>query len=350
MVEQPYPDAESQWAAVVNRDAAADGQFFYAVKSTGVYCRPACPARRPNRANVVFFTSPDLAEGAGFRPCLRCRPKDVSAQQRLVTQVQHLLDTIEPAPGLAALGEAVGMSPQHLQRLFKRATGLSPREYAAGRRAERLKVGLRQGACVTTALYDAGYGSVRALYDQAHAHLGMSPGAYKRGGRGVAIRYTFGDTGLGRMLLAATPRGVCALRFGDPEALLAELRAEFPQATLTEEPHALAESVAAVCAYLQGEGGQSALDLPLDVTATGFQQKVWNALRTIPRGETRSYKDVAELIGEPRAVRAVARACAANPVALVVPCHRVVRAGGEPGGYRWGVERKRRLLEQEKRG
>lgn len=342
-----FSDDEARWTAIVARDRAADGLFVYGVTSTGVYCRPTCPSRRANRANVRFFTSPEEAEGAGFRPCLRCRPGEVSAHQQIVARVKELLETSDPAPSLAALGEAVGMSPQHLQRVFSRATGLSPKQYAAGQRAERLKAALRQGASVTTALYDAGYGSTRALYDKAHLHLGMSPGAYRRGGEGVAITYAFADTPLGRMMLAATGAGICALRFGDEEALRAELRAEFPRATLREEPDGLQEYLGAVGAYLAG--ANRSLDLPLDVAATEFQQRVWRALRAIPYGETRSYKDVAGMIGDPKAVRAVARACATNPVALVVPCHRVVRSGGELSGYRWGVERKRRLLEGERR-
>lgn len=278
-----YLDEDVRWKAIQDRDLAADGQFIYGVTSTGVFCRPSCPSRRPRRANVRFFTSVEQAEQAGFRPCLRCRPCDASRQEQVVGQVQALLDA-DTVPTLSELGVAVG----------------------------------------------------------------MSPGVYKRGGRGVEIRYTVGETSLGPMLLAATAQGICALRFGEEEALRAELRAEFPQATLREEPLELAAHVEAVKAYL--EGAQHALDLPLDVSATAFQLRVWRALRAIPYGQTRSYKEVAEAIGEPRAVRAVARACATNPVALVVPCHRVVRTGGELSGYRWGVDRKRRLLQQEGAG
>jgi AraC family transcriptional regulator of adaptative response/methylated-DNA-[protein]-cysteine methyltransferase len=281
-----------------------------------------------------------------LRACLRCHPKEVSTQQRVVAQVQALLDAADPVPTLAALGAAVGMSPYHLQRLFRRATGLTPKQYVAAQRAERLKAGLRQGDSVTSALYDAGYGSARALYDQAGKHLGMSPGAYRRGGRGVTIKYTLRDTPIGRMLLAATERGICALHFGDDPALLAELRNEFPEAVLVAEGDGLDAHVSAVCAYLKGE--EHRLDLPTDVPGTAFQQRVWDALRAIPYGETRSYQEVAQSIGEPTAARAVARACATNRVALVVPCHRVVRGSGELSGYRWGVERKRRLLDEEK--
>ena len=340
-------DDDARWEAVSRRSPEADGQFVYAVTSTGIYCRPSCPSRRPKRENVRFFATGEAAAAAGFRPCLRCHPDDVSTQQRVVAKVRELLDTLEPAPSLAQLGEAVGMSPYHLQRLFKKATGLSPREYAALQRAERLKAELRQGATVTGALYDAGYGSARAMYDQAHRHLGMSPGAYKRGGQGVTIGYTLFDTPLGRMLLAATASGVCAMRFGSDESLLADLQHEFPRSTLVAGGDELEPFVAAVLSYLTG--GERRLDLPLDVQATAFQQRVWGALQAIPYGETRSYQQVAKSMGEPKAVRAVARACATNPVALAVPCHRVVRAGGELSGYRWGVERKRRLLDQEQR-
>ncbi len=369
-VGSPRPDGvprcgdDARWAAVLSRDPAADGRFFYGVKSTGIYCRPTCPSRRPKRSNVVFLETAEQAEREGFRPCLRCRPGEASPRQlseRTVASVRHLLDTMEPAPTLAQLGEAVGLSPYHLQRLFKRVTGLSPKDYAAARRAERLKAGLRRGESVTSALYDAGYGSARALYDRAGERLGMSPGAYRRGGEGMTIRFTVERTPLGLMLLAATPKGICALRFGDAgrfrdgdrfgggERLVAELRDEFPRATLVEdpgEPGGLERYVHAVLAYLQGEFHR--LDLPLDVASTDFRQKVWGALQAIPYGETRSYGDVAEAIDNPKAARAVARACAANPVALVVPCHRVVRAGGQVGGYRWGVDRKRGLLDQEK--
>jgi AraC family transcriptional regulator of adaptative response/methylated-DNA-[protein]-cysteine methyltransferase len=341
-----YGDEEAQWEAVLGRAPAADGAFVYAVKTTGIYCRPTCPSRRPGRSSVSFFDSLDLAELAGFRPCRRCRPKEASTQQRVVAQVQHLLDSLETPPSLEQLGQEIGLSPFHLQRLFKRATGLSPRAYAAARRAERLKQELRQGANVTTAMYDAGYSSPRALYETAHKHFGMSPGAYRRGGQGIAIRYAVADTPLGRMLLAATDKGICSLRFGEDEPLVAELRTEFPKATLVEDPLHLQTHVMAVCDYLVGR--RRHLDLPLDVYATEFQQKVWTALQAIPYGETRSYRHVAELIGNTKAVRAVARACATNPVALVVPCHRVVRTGGDLSGYRWGIDRKRKLLDQER--
>jgi AraC family transcriptional regulator of adaptative response/methylated-DNA-[protein]-cysteine methyltransferase len=341
-----FASDEMCWQAVLERDPAADGVFYYAVETTGVYCRPTCPARRPNRANVHYFSAPDAAEAAGFRACLRCRPGAVSAEQQLVAQVQGLLDAVEPSPTLAELGRQVGVSPSHLQRVFRRATGLSPREYAASRRVQQLKAQLQRGTTVTEALYEAGYGSSRALYDGATAQLGMSPGRYRRGGAGETIAYAVLDSPLGRMLLAATRQGICALHFGDDAALVAELRAEFPHADLVEDPTAVAEYAQAVLDHLAAQ--RPALDLPLDARGTDFQRRVWAALRAIPRGETRTYQQVAFAIGEPTAVRAVARACAANPVAVLVPCHRVHRTDGGLGGYRSGLERKRALLAGER--
>jgi AraC family transcriptional regulator of adaptative response/methylated-DNA-[protein]-cysteine methyltransferase len=337
---------DARWAAVLARDAAADGTFYYGVRSTGVYCRPSCPARRPRRDRVAFFDTGAAAEAAGYRACRRCRPREVSARQRLVAGVQQLLDTAESPPTLADLSAALGASPTYLQRAFKQATGLTPRQYAAARRAARLRAELRRGATVTEATYEAGYGSSRALYDGAGAELGMRPSAYRAGGRGERIAYAVVESPLGPMLVAATAQGVCALKFGDADALVGELRAEFPEATVVEDAAAVAGHVGVVLEHLAGR--RAGLDLPLDVRATAFQERVWAALRAIPYGETRTYREVAEAIGAPRAARAVARACATNPVALVVPCHRVVRGGGALSGYRWGVERKRRLLAQER--
>lgn len=339
-------EQEARWQAVLLRDAAADGLFYYAVISTGIYCRPTCPSRRPRRENVRFYESAEAAEQSGFRPCRRCQPRSLSTEQRVVAQVEQLLRSTESPPTLAELGQAVGLSPFHLQRLFKKATGLSPKEYASLHRAERLKAGLRRGSSVTEALYDAGYGSSRALYDTAQQHLGMTPSAYRQGGAGLRIAYTCAETPLGLVLVAATGRGLCALRFGEEAGLVAELQKEFPRAALERAPDELEPYVKAVQAHLAGR--QARLDLPLDVKATAFQHRVWEALRSIPYGQVRSYREVAEMIGEPTAVRAVARACATNPVALAVPCHRVVRTGGELSGYRWGVHRKESLLRQER--
>lgn len=341
-----YANDDTRWEAVLGRDPAADGVFYYGVTSTGVYCRPTCPARRPQRERVAFFTALEAAEQAGFRPCRRCHPSEVSTQQQVVARLQTLLDTAERAPSLAALGQEVGLSPAHLQRVFKRATGLSPREYVAARRAERLKTALRRGSPVTAALYDAGYGSNRALYAAAPEQLGMSPASYRNGGAGERIAYGVFESPLGRMLIAATERGICALRFGEDTVLEAELRAEFPRATLECDDAVVAPYAQAVTEHL--EGRRRDLVLPTDVQASAFQRRVWAALRQIPYGQTRSYSELAQMIGEPNAARAVARACATNPVAVVVPCHRVVRTGGALGGFRWGLDRKRRLLAQER--
>ncbi|MGH2349999.1 MAG: bifunctional transcriptional activator/DNA repair enzyme AdaA, partial [Chloroflexota bacterium] len=292
---QAHTGDDGRWQAVLRRDPTADGVFYYAVRSTGIYCRPTCPARRPKRDRVTYFDAPEAAERAGYRPCLRCCPNEVSVQQQVIARAQHLLETAEPTPSLAELGQALAISPSHLQRLFKRATGLSPKQYAAAQRAQRLKAGLKGGASVTEALYDAGYGSSRALYAAAHGVLGMSPGAYKQGGRGRRIAYALADSPLGRLLVAATEQGLCALRFGQDDALEQELRTEFPHATLAHDPAAVAPYVRAVLAYLAGR--QIRIDLPLDVDATAFQRRVWTALRQIPYGETRSYSEVAQMIG-----------------------------------------------------
>lgn len=334
--------ADGRWQAVERRDPAADGLFVYAVTSTGIYCRPTCPSRRPRRENVRFFDGPEAAEAAGFRACRRCEPQAVTTGQRVVAEVARLLQTAERAPSLAELGQAVGMSPYHLQRLFKRATGLSPKQYAAVMAAERLKEGLKQGATVTGALYEAGYGSARAAYDQSGQHLGMTPGAYRAGGAGQRITYACVASPLGSLLVAATAKGLCAVRLGEEADMVAELAAEFPRAELVQDLTVVQPYVEGVLATLVGRDPTA--DLPLDVRGTAFQQRVWEALRAIPYGQVRSYREVADMIGEPTAVRAVARACATNPVALVIPCHRVVRANGELSGYRWGVERKQELL------
>lgn len=342
---EPYLTNTLRWQAVLYRDAAANGHFLYAVRTTGIYCRPTCPSKRPKRENVAFYLSPRDAEAAGYRACQRCRPDAVSRQQKLVAQVLCMLETVEPEPSLRDLAETFKLSPSHLQRAFKRATGMSPKQYAIARRESRLREELRKGKRVTTAMYDAGYGSSQALYGGASNGLGMRPKNYRKGGEGEHIRFGFFDSSLGRMLIAATTEGVVALRFGEDQALLAELHREFPMAMLEADSANLGNHRQSVARYLSGTA--RTLDLPLSLEATEFQTRVWEALQKIPYGETRSYSEVAEMIGQPRAVRAVARACATNPVALVVPCHRVVRAGGELSGYRWGLERKRALLNQE---
>jgi AraC family transcriptional regulator, regulatory protein of adaptative response / methylated-DNA-[protein]-cysteine methyltransferase len=341
--------SETQWQQVMARDARQDGRFVFAVRTTGVYCRPSCPSRRPRRDSVEFFADPQQAERAGYRACLRCKPTEIPTQAQTVMRTRQLLDEAAGVLTLAELSKRVGVSPFHLQRLFKRATGLSPREYQSARRVQHVKHGLRKGDDVTTALYDAGFGSPSRLYEKSTQHLGMTPGAYRRGGAGMTIQYAIIPSPLGRLLVAATPRGLCAVRFGeDASELEREVREEFRAAEIQRDDAALQPYLQPLLASLRGEN--ATVDLPLDVRATAFQKKVWDALRRIPSGETRSYSQVAREIGDPKAVRAVARACASNPVALAVPCHRVVRNDGALAGYRWGIDRKKELLHQEQRG
>ncbi len=338
-------DESAKWQAVLARDRTADGTFVYAVQTTRIYCRPTCPSKRPKRENALFFGSAGDAENAGFRPCLRCKPNEVSLEQKVVAQLQSLLETRYPAPTLSELAAEVDLSPSYVQKLFKKVTGLSPKKYANALRAEKLADELRMQGTVTAAMYGAGYGSSHALYRTSSQDLGMNPKAYQTGGRGEWVTYALADTSLGRMLIAATDKGVCALRFGEDEVLLAELKEEFPNAELHQDTASLAPLTEEVESHLAGT--LPTLNLPLDVHATDFQKRVWRALQSVPYGETRSYAQLAEMIGQPKAVRAVARACATNPVALSIPCHRIVRSGGGLSGYRWGVERKKRLLNQE---
>lgn len=344
-------DEERFWQAVLEREAALDGAFVYAVRSTGVYCRPICPSRRPRRDQVLFFARPAAAEQAGFRACLRCRPGQPAApdaHEDLVARACRLIEASpEQPPTLDELGAAVGLSPQHFQRIFKRAMGITPRQYADARRLERLKARLRQGDTVTTALYEAGYGSSSRLYDQAPEQLGMTPATYQRGGAGAQISYALADSPLGRLMVAATARGVCFVSLGDDDAALAgALRDEFPAAEIRRDDDVLDEWVGAILRHLRGE--QRQIGLPLDVRATAFQRRVWQALQAIPYGETRTYRQLAVELGQPGAARAVGRACATNPVSLVVPCHRAIGEDGGLRGYRWGLARKQALLEHER--
>jgi len=345
VTEQAYRTDDAKWQAVAERDPRAEGRFVYAVRTTRVYCRPTCPSRRPLPRNVVFFDAVGQARAAGYRACRRCQPDGEAAEAAAVAQVRRLLDEAESPLTLAALGEAAGYSPTHLQKLFKRVVGVSPHRYAATARAERLRADLRAGLPVTEAGYAAGYGSSRAVYQGAREVMGMTPGAYRRGGAGQTIRYVCFSTPVGAALLAATERGVCALRFGEPAALLAELYLEFPRAALHADEHGLGPYVDATQQLLAGAPWPAGLGL--DPQGTAFQRRVWEALRQIPRGVTRTYGEVASAIGQPAAVRAVGSACAKNPLAVVTPCHRVVAAGGRLGGYRWGTERKQALLAME---
>jgi AraC family transcriptional regulator of adaptative response/methylated-DNA-[protein]-cysteine methyltransferase len=348
---EPVLDDDARWEAVLNRDATADGTFVYGVLSTGIYCRPSCPSRRPRRDRVAFFALPAAAEHAGFRACKRCHPERAAIHDPHVELVQRVCRAIAANPEgqltLAALSADVGLSPFHLQRIFKRVMGISPKQYADAARTDRLKSDLRNGEAVTSALYGAGYGSSSRLYERADTHLGMTPAVYRKGGAGMRITYTVVPCPLGALLVAATERGVCAVTLGDDaERLSAGLRREYPAAQIHEDATYLSEAVEAILRHLAGE--QPHLDLPLDIRATAFQWRVWEALREIPYGDTRSYSEIARAIGQPTASRAVAQACGHNPVALAIPCHRVVREDGTLGGYRWGIERKRTILARER--
>jgi len=340
------------WQAVVARDVRFDGTFVFAVSSTKIYCRPSCPSRRPQRERVSFFTKPEAAEEAGYRACLRCKPKQtgtVDPQLELVQRACRLLDKLEEGDALklVELAERLGVSSFHLQRTFKRVMGISPRQYVTARRFGNFKQLVREGETVTNAVYDSGFNSSSRVYEQAAEELGMTPATYSRGGRGVKIDYTIVPSALGRLLVAVTERGVCAVRMADADAELeSDLRAEFPSATLERDDARLLQTVKKVLAHLTHK--EPHLDLPLDIRATAFQRQVWEQLRAIPYGETVSYGDVAKALGKPGAVRAVGRACATNPVALVIPCHRVVREDKSLGGYRWGLDRKQKLLDLER--
>jgi AraC family transcriptional regulator of adaptative response/methylated-DNA-[protein]-cysteine methyltransferase len=344
------PDRDGRWQAVVARDRQFDGRFVFGVRSTGIYCRPSCPARRPRRQHVVFFPLPEAAERAGFRSCRRCKPRDAASADPRTTRVQQVCRQIDASPDeahtLEALASVAGVSPHHLLRTFKEVMGITPRQYADARRLASFKQGLKGGHAVAEATYEAGYGSSSRIYERADAQLGMTPAVYRKGGRGMRIAYTIVDSPLGRMLVGATERGVSAVSLGDGDAALETwLREEYPAATITRDDGRLGPWLKAILDHLAGR--QPALELPLDIQATAFQRRVWEALRAIPLGSTRSYTAIARAIGQPTAARAVARACATNPVALVIPCHRVVGEGGAVSGYRWGVERKRTLLARE---
>lgn len=338
-----------RWQAVLARDPGQDGVFVYAVRSTGIYCRPSCPSRRPRREQVRFFLSPPAAEQEGFRPCRRCRPQDggvADAQLDLVRGVCRQIETDSGSVTLAELSRRAGISPRQLQRLFKRLAGITLRQYADTCRLNRFKSEVRRNGEIGPALYAAGYGSSSRLYERAPTQLGMTPSTYGRGGEGAQIRSTIQDCPLGRLLVAATERGVCAISLGDRDQdLETALQREYPAATIQRDDTALRERVAAVLEHLRG--ARPRLDLPLDIQGTAFQRRVWEELCAIPYGQTRSYGEIAAAMGRPQATRAVGRACGANPVALAIPCHRAVRKEGGLGGYRWGLTRKQALLENE---
>jgi AraC family transcriptional regulator, regulatory protein of adaptative response / methylated-DNA-[protein]-cysteine methyltransferase len=343
-------DAKDRWAAVLSRDPRFDQQFVYAVRSTGIYCRPSCPSRRPRPEQVTFFGAPGEAEQAGFRACHRCHPdRDGTATQDVVARVCRYLENHgQRQVSLEELSRISGYSAFHLQRMFKKVMGISPRQYAAGHRLQDLKSRLREGYNVTAATYEAGYGSSSRIYEAANGRLGMTPATYGRGGAGMDIRYAIAASPLGRVLVAATERGVCTVQFAESDRKLqGSLRAEFPAATIRPAGADLRAWVQEVIRAAAGREPHPGV--PLDLRCTAFQRQVWEALLRIPFGSTRSYQQVAADIGQPRAARAVARACATNPVAVLIPCHRVVRGSGEMGGYRWGTERKQKLLHKEQR-
>ncbi|MCT4716507.1 bifunctional DNA-binding transcriptional regulator/O6-methylguanine-DNA methyltransferase Ada [Enterobacteriaceae bacterium H18W14] len=337
---------DSRWLAVETRDSRADGEFVFAVKTTGIFCRPSCTARHPLRKNVLFFADPHGAKEAGFRPCKRCQPDKLAPEQQRAERIIQACRIIESSPDpltLEALAARVAMSPFHFHRLFKSVIGLTPNAWQKALRTQKLRDQLAQGESVTRAAYDAGYQSGSQFYQQADAALGMTARQYRQGGERVAIRFVVGACQLGEFLVAQSERGICAILLGNTaEALIAELETLFPKAKLISDDDGFAGRVAQVVSFLERPSGH--FDLPLDIQGTAFQQQVWQALRAIPPGETVSYQKIAERIGKPGAVRAVAGACAANRLAVVIPCHRVVRNDGTLSGYRWGVERKQQLL------
>jgi AraC family transcriptional regulator, regulatory protein of adaptative response / methylated-DNA-[protein]-cysteine methyltransferase len=343
-------DLEACWAAVESRNAGADGSFFYGVRTTGVYCRPGCASRRPLRANTVFFETGAAAQAAGFRPCKRCRPTDASAAARHLAAIEKacsLLRDSDETPSLAELANAAGISRFHFHRVFKQITGATPREYAQAQRLGQFGERLAAGQSIAAAIYASGFGSSSRAYEAAPTGLGMTPGARRRGGRGKTIRYVTVETPLGWAIIAATERGICMTALADDcDSLRTALRQRFPSAELVAEDAALKQWAGRIVRFITAP--DSNLDLPLDIRGTAFQARVWRALQKIPLGRTATYSEIAAAIGQPRAVRAVAQACAANKLAVLVPCHRVIRSDGDLGGYRWGLERKRELLDRER--
>ena len=344
-------EAERRWQTVTRRDPQADGAFVYAVRTTGVYCRPSCPSRAARRENVVFFDTPDLAVAAGYRPCKRCKPDEISQQQRrnaLVLRACQAIEFSASALSLAQLAQQAGMSPHHFQRIFKAVTGLSPKGYHKAVQARRVTASLQSAPSVTDALYDAGFNSAGRFYEDAPALLGMAPGRYRKGGAGERIRHAVVPCPLGWLIVAATTKGICTIEFGgSARALEDRIRARFPQARFEPADAGFERWIARVLGYIEQPRG--VLDLPLDVQGTVFQRRVWQALQAIPAGETATYSEIAARIGQPMAFRAVAHACAGNAVAVAIPCHRAVRADGSLAGYRWGLARKAELLKRERK-
>jgi AraC family transcriptional regulator of adaptative response/methylated-DNA-[protein]-cysteine methyltransferase len=340
--------ATRYWQATLARDARADGTFVLAVRSTHIYCRPSCPARRPLRRNVVFFHTREEAEKNGYRACLRCRPNEIPGAVALVNRAaRHLADSTEESARVGVLASSLNTSQATLRRAFRQVTGLKPRELAEALRIKKFKAMLRAGRNITDALYETGYGSASRVYERSNAQLGMTPATYRKGGKGMKIGYTVAKSSLGKVLVAATERGVSAVYLGDADgALIAELREEYPRAEVAPASDSFQKWVREI--VQRTEGKEPRMELPLDLQATAFQRRVWQELQRIPRGRTRTYSQVARSLGQPKAVRAVARACATNPVSIVVPCHRVIREDGTLAGYRWGLSRKEQLLRKER--
>ncbi|SNB71303.1 DNA-O6-methylguanine--protein-cysteine S-methyltransferase /Transcriptional regulator Ada [Arboricoccus pini] len=352
MVERVEKDETAAWSHAVDmRDAGFDGRFVYAVRTTGVFCRPSCPARRPKAENTAFFATPEEALAAGYRPCRRCQPMAAPAARGhadVIAAACRRLESAEDLPDLTTLAREAGFSPYHFHRLFKAATGLTPRAYGAAVRARALRHHLADSGSITAALYAAGFNSSGRFYENTDAMLGMTPSAFRQGGEAALIRFAIGQSSLGAVLVACSLKGVCAILLGDsPDSLIKDLQDQFPRAELVGGEPGFEAMIAAVLAFAENPLGD--LALPLDVRGTAFQERVWQQLRAIPLGKTASYAEIAQAIGMPRAVRAVARACATNRIALAIPCHRVVRSDGDPSGYRWGVERKKELLARERK-
>jgi AraC family transcriptional regulator, regulatory protein of adaptative response / methylated-DNA-[protein]-cysteine methyltransferase len=340
---------DSHWQAVLDRNGASDGKFVFAVSSTGIYCRPSCPSKRPKRENVTFFRKPQEAEIAGFRECLRCRPKAIAGnpRQELIKSVcRYIEQHLDEPVTLSRLGTEFRQSPFHLQRTFKAVLGITPKQYADSCRMRGFRQKLKAGHSVTRAMHDAGYSSTSRLYSRTSAELGMEPAKYRRGAIATPIRYSFSESPIGRMLIAATDKGICSIQFADSEEELEQgLKQEFPFALRRRDDEQMADLAGKVVQHMSG--AESSTSLPLDIQATAFQRRVWSHLQSIGFGKTQSYSQVAKAIRRPSAVRAVARACATNPVAIAIPCHRVLRSNGDLGGYRWGLERKKALLDME---
>ena len=340
---------DARWAAVLARDAAFDGQFVTAVETTGIYCRPSCPAKRPNRANVRFYDTAEAAERAGFRPCKRCKPGEPSLAEQHAAKVRaacRLIETAAETPTLDDLAAAVGLSPYHFHRIFKAVLGVTPKAYATAHRHQRVRDELGKSATVTQAIYDAGFNSNGRFYATSSEVLGMTPSQFRAGGANAEIKFAIGASSLGLVLVAASDKGVCAIFFGDdPDGLARDLKQQFPRARLVGGDPAFEQLAAQVIGFV--EHPRLGLDLPLDIRGTAFQHRVWDALRRIPAGTTASYADIAKAIGAPKSVRAVARACATNPIAVAIPCHRVIGSNGSLTGYRGGIARKRALLAKE---